>query len=76
MRLCNVQGEKRGTVRRVGNDKLASLTLQELTKFKSTKCNNKCTKIIKNVSSNYAVYLQKLECKRPQNIMLIANKTS
>ena len=46
MRLCNVQEERRGTVRKAGNDKLASLALQELAKCKSTKCNDKCIQII------------------------------
>ena len=59
-----MQGE-----RRVGSDKLASLTLQELAKYKSIKWNDKCTKIIKkNVSSNYAVYVQKLEWKNHKNL--------
>ena len=61
MRLCNVQEERRGIVRRVGSDKLASLTLQELAKCKSTKCNDTCTEIIKNFSSNYAKFVQKLK---------------
>ena len=42
-----MQGERRGTVRRAGSDKMASLILQELAKYKSTKFNEKCTKIIK-----------------------------
>ena len=47
MKLCNVQGERRGTVRRGGSDIFNSLTLHELAKFKSTKWNDKCTKIMK-----------------------------
>ena len=76
MKLCNVQGERRGTVRRVGSDKLASLTLQELAKCKSTKCNDKCTKVIENISSNYKVYVQKIKMKKSQKIKLITNKAS
>ena len=37
MKLSNVQGERRVKVKRVGSDKLASLTIQELAKCKSTK---------------------------------------
>ena len=42
-----MQGERSGTVRRLGSDKLASLILQKLAKCKLIKFNDKCTKIIR-----------------------------
>ena len=76
MKLCNVLVERRKTVRRVGSDKLASLTLQEL-----AKCNpqnfmiNEQNRIIK-ISAAIMQYMCKYWNEKSQKMKLITNKTS